>query len=54
LLKKFDRMSTTTIYIIVAISLLHFVVAIVFLLRKLGGPPKDASAEKGGLMKDGK
>ncbi|MBK8564910.1 MAG: hypothetical protein IPN76_16625 [Saprospiraceae bacterium] len=34
-------MSKNTIYIIVTISLLHFVVAIVFLLRKLSGPSRE-------------
>jgi hypothetical protein len=33
-------MSNTAIYTIVIISLLHFVAAIVFLLRKLSAPPK--------------
>ncbi|MCC6725480.1 MAG: hypothetical protein IT258_13310 [Saprospiraceae bacterium] len=34
-------MSTNTIYIVVAISLLHFVAGIVFLVRKLSGPVKE-------------
>ncbi|MCU0345374.1 MAG: hypothetical protein MUC59_00425 [Saprospiraceae bacterium] len=33
-------MSNTVVYTIVVISLLHFVAAIVFLLRKMSGPPK--------------
>lgn len=43
---KKKRMSTTVVYTIVTISLLHFVAGIVFLLRKLSGPPKDASTEE--------
>ncbi len=47
-------MSNNTIYIVVTISLLHFVAAIVFLLRKLSGPPKDAETETGPPLEDHK
>jgi ascorbate-specific PTS system EIIC-type component UlaA len=40
LCQKLVLMSNTVVYTIVVISLLHFVAAIVFLLRKMSGPPK--------------
>lgn len=39
-------MSNTVVYIIVTISLLHFVAGIVFLMRKLSGPPSKDDTSK--------
>jgi hypothetical protein len=39
-------MSNTVVYIVVTVSLLHLVAGIVFLLRKLSGPPpKDETSD---------
>lgn len=45
-------MNDTTLYLIVFITLAHFVVAVVFLLRKLSGPVKGDSPEDPATLAD--
>lgn len=52
-MQKKQSMSTTVVYIIVIVSALHFLAGIVYLMRKLSGPPKDTSLEEALPPKEG-
>lgn len=45
-MQKIEPMNDTVLYTIVFIAAAHFIVAVVFLIRKLSGPVPDESTER--------